>query len=229
MLEYLTDKIQVHVSKDHTFGSDALQLSHFVKAHCPKAKNICDLGTGCGIIPLSLAALRVGESITGIDIQAPAISLFQDGIDASDTPCTLVGIIGDFTQKNILSSSTYDLVVANPPYFKVGNGILPPNYCRAVARYEIACDVDKLFAVARRITTPAGCICVCYPPNRLAHVLRAMEDNRFSPRYLQFVSKSPEESPWLFLLMGQKGVGDQLVVRPTIYHETQEPKEVFFP
>ncbi|HOV41993.1 MAG TPA: hypothetical protein PLM59_09390 [Oscillospiraceae bacterium] len=48
--EKLTNKIQVCVSKEHTFGTDAFLLYDFSNA---KPKDlICDLGTGCGIIPL---------------------------------------------------------------------------------------------------------------------------------------------------------------------------------
>ena len=38
------------VSKRHTFGTDAVLLASFAK---PSIKQIaCDLGTGCGIIPM---------------------------------------------------------------------------------------------------------------------------------------------------------------------------------
>lgn len=228
MFEHLTTDIHVCVSKEHTFGTDALYLSRFIKDICPDAKNICDLGTGCGIIPLCLAALHIGKDIVGIDIQSDAIDQFDNGIAASKTDCHIKSIEGDFTDPRILSSDTYDLVVSNPPYFKLGNGILSPHQHRAISRYEIKCNVDSLFATCRRVTSSSGCVCVCYPPNRLSHVLRAMEDSGFSPRYLRFISKGSSHNPWLFFLMGQKDAGDQLVVLPTIYNNEENTSEVFF-
>ena len=40
----------INVSKNHTFGTDAVLLSNFAKAK--KNDKLVDLGTGCGIIAL---------------------------------------------------------------------------------------------------------------------------------------------------------------------------------
>ena len=47
--ERLSDDIYIEVTKEHTFGTDALLLSYFAR---PKIKDSAlDMGTGCGIIP----------------------------------------------------------------------------------------------------------------------------------------------------------------------------------
>ena len=49
-LEPLGNKMHIVVSDSHTFGTDAILLSNFASI---KRKDIaCDMGTGCGIIPL---------------------------------------------------------------------------------------------------------------------------------------------------------------------------------
>lgn len=51
--ESLSDSIKVCVSPEHRFGTDAFLLANFA---APRHKDIvCDLGTGCGIIPMALA------------------------------------------------------------------------------------------------------------------------------------------------------------------------------
>ena len=65
----------VNVSPHHTFGTDAVLLSHFAK---PKNKDkLVDLGTGCGIIPLIM--LREGKlsKAVGVDISEEATFLAQ--------------------------------------------------------------------------------------------------------------------------------------------------------
>ena len=48
--ELLDNNIEICVSKEHKFGTDAFLLADFAK---PRHKDkVCDLGTGCGIIPM---------------------------------------------------------------------------------------------------------------------------------------------------------------------------------
>ena len=49
-MEQLSDTLSICVTKDHRFGTDAFLLSDFA---APRRRDLaCDLGTGCGIIPL---------------------------------------------------------------------------------------------------------------------------------------------------------------------------------
>ena len=45
----------------------------------------------------------------------------------------------------------------------------------------------------------------------------AMRDNDIEPKYLRFVSKSPSDAPWLFLIEGRKGGGSFMQVLPQLY------------
>ena len=54
-------------------------------------------------------------------------------------------------------------------------------------------------------------------PERLADVMCAMRDNDIEPKYLRFVSKSPSDAPWLFLIEGRKGGGSFMQVLPQLY------------
>ena len=49
-IEPLGNNMSIVVSESHTFGTDAILLANFA---APKRKDtLCDMGTGCGIIPL---------------------------------------------------------------------------------------------------------------------------------------------------------------------------------
>ena len=65
--EKLTDKIFVCASKNHRFGTDAFLLADF-SAYRKKDK-VCDLGTGCGIIPLIMQKKMPPEIIYAVDIK----------------------------------------------------------------------------------------------------------------------------------------------------------------
>ena len=49
-MEKLTDNIFVCASSEHRFGTDAFLLTYF--SNYRMKDKVCDLGTGCGIIPM---------------------------------------------------------------------------------------------------------------------------------------------------------------------------------
>ena len=49
-MEKLTDDIFVCASSEHRFGTDAFLLTYF--SNYRMKDKVCDLGTGCGIIPM---------------------------------------------------------------------------------------------------------------------------------------------------------------------------------
>ena len=63
----------VAVSKNHSFGTDAVLLSNF--ASDKKVKKHCDLGLGCGIISMLLLREEVAAETFGVDISKEAVEL----------------------------------------------------------------------------------------------------------------------------------------------------------
>ena len=63
----------INVSSHHTFGTDAVVLSHF--ANAKKDDDMVDLGTGCGIIPFLMLRDKLLKRAVGVDISEEAIFL----------------------------------------------------------------------------------------------------------------------------------------------------------
>ncbi|MDE6539186.1 MAG: methyltransferase, partial [Ruminococcus sp.] len=79
--EKLTDKIFVCASTEHRFGTDAFLLADFSQYR--QKDKVCDLGTGCGIIPLIMQKKLPPEIIYAIDILEGAIEQLKAGIEKS--------------------------------------------------------------------------------------------------------------------------------------------------
>ena len=189
--EKLTDKIYVCASSDHRFGTDAFLLADFSQY---RAKDkACDLGTGCGIIPLRL------------------------GLEKSET-AGIVPICADL--KELWEGAPLgqlDLVTCNPPY-KVNNaGFQSVITAQKIARHEILCTIDDVCAAAQKLLKFGGRLCVCNRPERLSDVIYAMKCHDIEPKRLRFVSKNAEEAPWLFLIEGKKGSKPFMKVEPQLY------------
>ena len=58
---------------------------------------------------------------------------------------------------------------------------------------------------------------MCNRPERLADVIAAMKSNNIEPKELRFVSKTPADAPWLFLIEGKLGSKPFMKVLPQLY------------
>ena len=56
----------------------------------------------------------------------------------------------------------------------------------------------------------------------LAYVIFAMKNHNIEPKRLKFVSKTPDEAPWLFLIEGKKGSKPFMKVEKQLYIRSGE-------
>ena len=83
--------------------------------------SVADLGCGCGM--LSIASVMLGaESVTGVEIDTDAISIFQEniediGLDESAIDIVQTDICNDVNcNTSPLREKSFDTVVMNPPF-----------------------------------------------------------------------------------------------------------------
>ena len=100
------------------FSIDSLLISEFINL-TKNTKNILDLGTGNGAIPLFLSK-KTSAKIYGIEIQKISYELAQRNININNLN-EQIYIIND-NMKNYLNYfkiGSFDIVLSNPPFFKV--------------------------------------------------------------------------------------------------------------
>lgn len=87
-----------------------------VKDNNEKISSVLDVGTGSGVILLSLLSQRIGDQGVGTDISPEALEVARINRHRLhlDEKCTL--ILSDRFSK---VEGTFDLIVSNPPYIKV--------------------------------------------------------------------------------------------------------------
>ncbi len=207
----------VNVSAHHTFGTDAVLLSHFAKAK--KRDKLVDLGTGCGIIPLLM--LRDGNlsNAIGVDISKEATDLAQKTV--SELELNNFSIINsNLTElKGKVEFGFHTLVTCNPPYKAPGAGLKNPDKVEAVARHEIACNLEDIVSVGARLLQTGGRLCMCHRPERLAELMSLMTKHKVEPKRLRLVAQRKGEEPWLVLVEGRRSGNIGLKIEPTLYVE----------
>lgn len=212
--EELKAGLYVCRSDVHTFGTDAFLLTGFCRYR--EKDLVCDLGTGCGIIPLLMQRHRPPKQIWAVDIQPDAIEQLRLGIEKSGGR-NIEPVCADLRDLPMLPAGQFDLVTCNPPYKAANSGIQSADAQRQTARHETAGDIRDICAAASRLLQYHGRFCLCCRPERLADVICAMRENRIEPKRLRMVSKTPESAPWLFLLEGRKSAKPFMQIEPALF------------
>ena len=95
------------------------QLVELLKSRIPHpASRILDVGTGSGIIGLSLAANFPGATVTATDISDDALALARENAERLGLTNRVEFLTGDLL---LYVNHVYDLIVANLPYVAVGD------------------------------------------------------------------------------------------------------------
>lgn len=181
----------------------------------PKGK-VCDLGAGCGLLGLLLLSREPTLQLTNLELSPMAHSLSQQ--NAVDNCQTITCILGDLRYpKEHFPSGSFDLMVANPPYFTPDSGYVAPDDSRSQARSEVTCTLEDVFSTARYGLKWGGHFCLVHRPERLCDVLTLARQYALEPKRLRFVSTLPAQPPSLFLLDCCRGGKPHLTVLPPLY------------
>lgn len=236
--ELLDGGLRVVCSPEHRFGTDAFLLADFAAPR--PGEVICDLGTGCGIIPFLWLRppFPRGKSEDGrgrwpgriyrVEIQEQGVRQFAQGVEANGVQETVFPVPADFTDREALKAfmkpGTLDMVSCNPPYKPARTGILSGEKSHRIARHETFCTLGEVCKTAAWLLKFGGRFCLCLRPERLAEAFAACEEAGLAPKRLRFVAQRVGKEPWLFLLEGKKGAKPGLRVLPELLIEQELPE-----
>lgn len=212
-IEDLGEDIGVVVSKQHTFGTDAMLLASFAN---PKRNDVaCDFGSGCGIIPFLWLRDNKCKEITAVEIQQNACDQMTRSLALNDTDKITV-LNKDLKELNDLKTGSFDLITMNPPYKIENGGIKNEDEWATIARHETFCNMNDIAKSAARLLRFGGKLCICHRPERVFDAMYSMRENGIEPKTLRFVSKKGDTQPWLVLIEGKRGAKNGLKVEKNL-------------
>ncbi len=216
--ELLPGGLSVYISGDHRFGTDAFLLSHFA---APKRREqACDLGSGCGIIPLlMLGSASPPQKVWGLEIQPEAVELMEMSVRENALEGRMMPTLGDLRSPPSEILGHMHLVTCNPPYFVPGHGFESPNESRRLARHEQGCTLEEICGSVAKILRYGGRFVLCHRPERLCDLMCALRGARLEPKRLRFVHQRQGSAPWLVLCEARLGGAPSVVIEPPLVME----------
>jgi len=211
-------KIKVVQEKDgYRFSIDAVLLAGFVWLR--RGERAIDLGTGVGIIPFILAKRKKGvEQIVGVEIQEGLTELAQRNVLINGLGELIHIVQGDIRHvDDEFPPATFDVVVTNPPYYRVSSGRINPYPQKAIARHEVTCTIDAVLQAARYLLKEGGRICIIFPAQRAVTLLDRLHNASLEPKTLRWVHSREGEEAVFILAEAYKGGGEGVKVLPPLY------------
>ena len=146
-------------------GTDSVLLADFAAQR--RARRIADLGCGAGVLTVLLLRALEQATAVGIELQPDAAQLARDNIRANGLSDRAQILCADLrAHRTLLPAGSFDLVVANPPYFAAGSGYTSPDPMRAHARDERTCTMQDICAAMAYLTRWGGSAALVHRPGR---------------------------------------------------------------
>ena len=229
----LWEKGPVFAQAEHfRLSTDCVLLADFVNTSSA-AKGI-DLGCASGAIGLLLLSRSPRLHMTGLELLPQAAALAGENMAVNGLSARSRIVTGDLRQhRQLFPSGSFDLVVANPPYFPLGSGAVSPDEGRAAARGEVSCTLEDVCTAAAFLCRTGGSFALVHKPERLSEALCCMSRHGLEPKRLRLVCHRAELAPNLVLIEGRRGgkpgmkIEPLLVLRNADGSETDEVKRIY--
>ncbi len=182
------------------FSQDSVLLADF--ALLKQTDTVVDLGAGTGALTL-LAYGRYGASFTCVELNSEAVCLLRRTMEYNKLSIPIYALDWLNCHK-ALGTGVFSAVLSNPPYFQ--SGTESPNAQRELGRRNSKQNALKdVCEAASRLLKHRGKFYFCYPASALPEAFSYMREYGLEPKRFRLVANNVNASPYLALIMGQKG------------------------
>jgi len=198
-------------------------------ANVGNAKKVLDIGTGTGLIALMLAQrtdlLISKPNVSALEIDLNAYQQAKYNVEQSPWSSRLQLIHHDFLtwqQEQKIQSESFELLVANPPYFE--DSLLSDDQNKNLARHTKHMNFEQLLFAADKLLTKGGEFNLILPPEQANKVIQLGESIGLRLTKQLLVNTTPKKpiSRVLFCLKKDLKKADEAVTTSTLTIRDQE-------
>ncbi len=205
----------IQPKRGYRFSLDALLLGRFARVRA--GDRVLELGAGCGVITMMLAAAATLREAVALEIQPAMAAMIRRSAALNQISGVRV-IEADLRSRRIpgLEANRFDLVVANPPYRARRSGRESPEQGRRIARSETSASLADFIVAASRYARDHGRVAFVFAADRAAELISAMRAKRLEPKRMRFVHPYAHTRASMILVEARKGGGVELEVEPPL-------------
>jgi len=199
----------------YRFSVEAILLGRFARAST--RERVLELGAGCGVVSIIIAALHRPREVVALEIQPPLAELIARNAEINGLE-SVRAVCADLRQKKLkgVESASFDLVVANPPYRAAAAGRENPGHGRRVARGESAARLADFVAASRRYARTGGRVAFVFTARRSAELISAMRSKQLEPKRIRFVHPQIARPASVILIEARAGGGIEVAIEPPL-------------
>ena len=200
------------------FSLDSILLAEFTNLN--KKDKVLDLCTGNAVVPLILSNYFPNE-IIGFELQEYIYQLGLESVQINHLEQQIKLIHDDVKNiKNYFPGNNFDVIVANPPYFKYQeSSLINENKNKAIARHELYLDLETIFQIVKQMLKDQGTFYLVHLPERLEEIFYYCEKYKIIVKEVQFVYTKIDGCATIVLVKCVKNAKNALKVNPILYTE----------
>ena len=200
-----------------SFSLDSILLPNFVTLR-KNIKNIIDLGTGNAPIPLVLST-KTDAKIVGVELQNDVYELAKKSVEINNLEERIELLNIDMLElKNIYESDSFDVVVSNPPYFKINkDSNLNEDIHKIIARHEKCVNLEQIVKLAKYLLKNNGVFAMVHRTDRLIEIINTLNNNNMEVKKLRFIYPKRDSESNMILIEAVKNGNIGLKILPPLY------------
>lgn len=157
-------------------SSATASLYEYLKHNFPGSPlRVLEAGSSSGILCLMLKLSQANWELTGLEIQEELHHLAIANAEALKLQLCFVN--GDLRCYD--DPEGFDLIIANPPWQKLGSGLISPDMSKAISRTELCCTMDDVLAFCGRNLGIGKQAVLIYPSSRKEELLQLASNYGF--------------------------------------------------
>jgi tRNA1Val (adenine37-N6)-methyltransferase len=196
------------------FTQDSILLADFCSLK--SGDRVLEPGAGAGVISLLLAKKFPAARFVADEVEPIAYGLLRRNIETNGLSERIVPLERDARYlSRFFAQNTFDIIVANPPYWKWGHGRTSPSALRQAARQ------DRLTPLAvwlnlQKMLKNGGRYFLVFPAPRAGELMVLLREKKIEPKRLRFVHPRLHKPASLVLIEAAKAAGTGIEVLPPL-------------
>ena len=196
--------LKIYQDSDYfSFSLDSVVLGNYSSIRL-RDKKILDFCSGNGIVSF-IVSLRTNSFIDAVELQEKLYNLAIKSRDYNKLDNRINFYCSDIKDFSLNHTDLYDLVLCNPPYFKVSDkNYFNLSYEKKIARHEVCLTLSELFDCSFKVLKENGVLSLVHRSDRLMDILTEMRKYRIEPKRIKFIYESIDKPSNLILVEGVK-------------------------